>query len=59
MKTFFLKTKTGRGFNNTFTLEDIEMAFNPDDESFYNWDGESVTDWAQDAEEGDYWENIR
>lgn len=31
MKTFFWKTKTGRGFNNTFTLEDIEMAFNPDD----------------------------
>lgn len=51
-KTFFWKDETGRGFTNNFTLEDI---LNCQDEE--NYDGDSLHEWAKNAEEGDTWKN--
>lgn len=51
MKQFFWKDKTGRGFSNTLTLEDLM------DMDETNWDGDEIAEWAEEAEEGDEFEN--
>lgn len=52
MKTFFWKDKTGRGHTNTFDLDDLFFI-----EMENIWDDGPLFEWAQDAEEGDVWEN--
>lgn len=51
-KSFMWKDKSGRGFKNTFTLVEIMQC--TDEQS---WDGISLQEWANEAEEGDEWEN--
>jgi len=51
-KRFSWKDKTGRGFKAKFTLSD--MLSSSDD---VNWDNVSLHEWAENAEEGDEWEN--
>jgi hypothetical protein len=53
MKQFFWKDKSGRGITNTFTLDDVKNAFKDDT----NDDGETINDWADNAKEGDVWQN--
>ena len=53
MKTFFWKDKSGRGFtNNNMTVEDLKNLENEED-----WNGNELHEWAEDAEEGDEWED--
>lgn len=54
MKTFFWKCKTGRGYTAEL---DMDIINNPTLEPEHSWNGELLTDWTQDAEEGDVWEN--
>lgn len=54
-KEFFWKDKSGRGFTNTFTLEDFRQEDAWDDET--NDDGVDVKSWAEGAEVGDVWRN--
>jgi len=51
-KTFQWKDKTGRGFKNKLTLQQIN-----DNGDEFSWDGESLHEWAELAEEGDVWED--
>lgn len=52
-KLFIWKDKSGRGgVNNNLTLD---LILEDMDET--NWDGESLHEWAKDAEVGDEWEN--
>jgi hypothetical protein len=50
-KTFFWKDKTGRGFSNTLTEEDLLQM---DDDQ--DWNDESLHQFAVNAEIGDKWE---
>jgi hypothetical protein len=52
LKQFFWKDKTGRGFSNTLTLEDV---LNLEDEQDYS--DNFLHEWAENAEEGDEWED--
>ena len=51
MKEFFWKDKSGRGFSNTLTLEDLQSI------EEQNWDGDELADWANEAEQGDEFVN--
>lgn len=53
MKQFFWKDKSGRGISNTFTLEEVKKLFKDNT----NYDGDAIDDWADNANEGDVWEN--
>lgn len=50
-KIFFWKDKTGRGYTND------NVSIDETDNEDFNWDGISLFEWAQTAEEGDEWEN--
>lgn len=51
MKEFFWKDKTGRGFTNTLTTDDLlEM------EDEQDWNDESLHQFAVNADDGDKWE---
>lgn len=52
MKTLFWKDKTGRGFSNMLTPEDILDLENEED-----WNGELLHEWVEECESGDRWEN--
>lgn len=52
MKTLFWKDKTGRGFTNTLTVEDLLNLENEED-----WNGEFLHEWVESCEVGDRWEN--
>lgn len=57
MKLFFWKDKTGRGFTEKFYLEDIQNNYDPDNPDVVSYDGESLQEWAEKADESDEWEN--
>ena len=52
MKKFLFTDKTGRGITSTQTLANILTWENEE-----SWDGEELHEWAEDAEQGDEWEN--
>jgi hypothetical protein len=52
MKKFFWKDKTGRGFTNTLTADDL---LNMDDDQ--DWNNEFLHQFVVNAEEGDKWED--
>ena len=52
MRRFFWKDKTGRGFTNILTMEDLLEIENDSD-----WNDEELHDFAELAEIGDRWEN--
>lgn len=52
-KEFFWKDKSGRGFSNTFNLQELKSAMKG--ERSYN--DESAYTWAKDADVADEWEN--
>ena len=52
MKQLFWKDKTGRGFSNILTFEDVLGLENEED-----WNGEMLQDWVEEYEPGDRWEN--
>lgn len=52
MKQLFWKDKSGRGFSNMLTFEDILGLENEED-----WNGELLHDWVTECESGDRWEN--
>ena len=55
MKKFFWKDTSGRGFTNTFTEKDLAKIFKEEEDT--NWDGETASEWAEEAEVGDKWLN--
>jgi len=52
MKKLFWKDKTGRGFSNMLTIEDLLGLDNEED-----WNGELLYEWVYECEPGDRWEN--
>lgn len=50
---YFWKDKSGRGFTNTFDLDEIVRTFRHD----RNYDGDTIQEWLETAEVGDEWEN--
>jgi len=52
MKKLFWKDKTGRGFSNMLTFDDILNLENEED-----WNGELLHEWVEECEPGDRWEN--
>lgn len=52
-KIFFWKDKSGRGFTGSIELADMGESDNEE----FSYDGDPLYDWAQEAEEGDEWEN--
>ena len=52
MKKFFWEDKTGRGFTSRLNLKDLLAMENEED-----WNSNELHDWAENAEEGDIWEN--
>jgi len=52
-KKFFWKDKSGRGFtNNSMNLDDLLKLENDTD-----WNGDELHEWAENADEGDKWED--
>lgn len=51
-KSFIWKDKSGRGFTSKMTLDSI---LEEDDKS--DWFDNMLHEWAEDAEEGDEWED--
>lgn len=51
MKKLFWKDKTGRGFSNMLTFEDILDLENEED-----WNGELLHEWVEECEPGDRWD---
>jgi len=52
MKTFFYKDKTGRGFSNKMTANDLLQIDNDQD-----WNDQELHQFVVNAEEGDKWED--
>lgn len=51
-RKFFWKDKTGRGFTNTLTSDDVLKM-----EDCEDWNGESLHEFVSEAEVGDKWES--
>jgi hypothetical protein len=51
-KKFLWKDKSGIGMKSSTSL-----SFIMEQEDEENWDGDSLKEWAMEAEEGDEWEN--
>ncbi len=57
-KKFFWKDKSGRDFSNTLTEKELIKAFtNKEGEDDTSDDGETITEWLENADEGDVWQN--
>lgn len=52
-KKFIWKDKTGRGITTNLTMYDIQEDIN----DYENYDGDSVKEWAMEAENGDEFES--
>lgn len=51
-KEFFYKDKSGRDYKGTFTAAELLAWENEED-----WNGKSLHEFLNEAEEGDEWEN--
>ncbi len=51
LKLFLYRDKTGRGIKETLTAQQLKTW------KERNYDGETLTEWLQECEEGDKWEN--
>lgn len=56
-KNFFWQDKSGRGFNNNLNEENLIAALRIGEQEDTSYDDQPISEWAEEAEVGDVWEN--
>lgn len=57
VKKFLWVDKSGGGRRAPMLLEDLLKMDDAENPDHVNWDGDTLAEWAENAEEGDDWQN--